>query len=130
MRPGADLKVTAPGAYPELLEHISVHRYFMGIDLDRPVTWEEAVVHWYDAVYLPVVKAIREHRLLEKFEGRTVTDLYLFLSEHRGRLEREFGWAMDGPELAEGLAEGGRGKRDLTEALHKAKRTAAETGRS
>ncbi len=128
LREGADLKVTAPGAYPELLEHISVHRYFMGIDLDRPVTWEEAVVHWYDAVYLPVVKAIREHRLLETFEGRTVTDLYLFLSEHRGRLERELGWAMDGPELAEGLAEGARGRRDLTEALHRARRTAAETG--
>src|SRR5690606_23873471 len=33
-RPDADLRVTVPGQYPQLLEHIDVHRYFMGIDLE------------------------------------------------------------------------------------------------
>src|SRR5690606_30195065 len=86
LRPGVDLRLTEPLRYPSLLEHISVHRYFMGIDEDRPVSWEEAVAHWYDTVYLPVAEAIREHDLLARFEGRTVTDLYLFLSDHRARL--------------------------------------------
>jgi len=104
LRPVADLRVTVPGQYPTLLEHIRVHRYFMGIDLGRPVAWLEAVAHWYDAVYLPVVDAIRAHGLLERFEGRTETDLYLFLAEHRARLEEEFGWSIEGPHLAEGLA--------------------------
>lgn len=103
-RPEADLRVTVPGQYPRLLEHIRVHRYFMGIDLGRPVGWDEAVAHWYDVVYLPVVEAIREHGLLERFEGRTETDLYLFLAEHRARLEEELGWSIEGPQLAEGLA--------------------------
>lgn len=104
LRPAADLRVTAPGTYPELLEHIRVHRYFMGIDEDRPIGWEEAVVHWYDAVYRPVAEAIIEHGLVTRFEGRTVTDLYLFLSEHRARLQAELGWTLDGQQLAEGLA--------------------------
>ncbi|MFA7460175.1 MAG: universal stress protein, partial [Trueperaceae bacterium] len=86
------------------LEHISVHRYFMGIDLARPTGWQEAVEHWYDAVYLPVARAIRQHDLLEGFPGRTEADMYLFLSEHRGKLQREFGWSIGGPLLAEGLA--------------------------
>src|SRR5690606_14657775 len=103
LRPGADLRLTEPLRYPSLLEHISVHRYFMGIDEDRPVSWEEAVAHWYDTVYLPVAEAIEEHDLLARFPGRTVTDLYLFLSDHRARLEREFGWTLEGPQLAEGL---------------------------
>lgn len=103
VRPQADLRVTVPGQYPILLEHIRVHRYFMGIDLGRPVSWDEAVAHWYDAVYLPVVEAIHEHGLLGRFEGRTETDLYLFLAEHRARLEEELGWSIEGPQLAEGL---------------------------
>lgn len=104
LRPEADLTVTAPGQYPRLLEHIRVHRYFMGIDENRPVPWEEAVTHFYDTVYLPVVEEIRAHGLLLDFPGRTETDLYLYLSEHRGELMRRFGWELEGPQLAEGLA--------------------------
>lgn len=104
LRPEADLRVTAAGQYPTLLEHIRVHRYFMGIDEERPIPWEEAVGHWYDAVYLRVVEAIRSHGLMGRFPDRTETDLYLFLAEHRARLEEEFGWSLEGPALAEGLS--------------------------
>lgn len=103
MRPRADLRVTAPGKYPQLLEHIRVHRYYMGLDEDRAIGWEEAVGHWYDAVYLPVAEAIDDYGLLERFPGRTVADLYLFLSEHRGKLEQELGYGLSGQQLAEGL---------------------------
>lgn len=103
LRPRADLRVTAPGKYPQLLEHIRVHRYYMGLDEDREIGWEEAVGHWYDAVYLPVAEAIDDYGLLERFPGRTVADLYLFLSEHRGKLERELGYGLSGQQLAEGL---------------------------
>lgn len=104
LRPGADLTVTAPGQYQALAEHIRVHRYFMGIDQDRPVPYEEAVGHWYDAVYLPVVEAIGVHGLLRDFQGRTETDLYLFLAEHRARLEQAFGWRLPSQAVAAGLA--------------------------
>ena len=103
LRPDADLTVTAAGKYPQLLEHIRVHRYYMGLDEDRAVGWEEAVGHWYDTVYLPVAEAITDHGLLERFPARTEADLYLFLSEHRGRLEGELGYGLSGQQLAEGL---------------------------
>ncbi len=104
LRPEADLTVTVPGQYPKLLEHIQVHQYYMGIDEDRPVPWLEAVEHFYDTVYLPVVDEIRRHGLLHDLAGRTETDLYLYLSEHRGELMERFGWDLEGPQLAEGLA--------------------------
>lgn len=91
--------VTSPGQYPLLLEHIAVHRYFMGIDEQCPIPYEETVCHWHDAVYQPVVQVIRERGILRHFPGRTETDLYLWLSQHRAELEKALGWHIH-PEAA------------------------------
>ncbi|NIU60739.1 MAG: universal stress protein, partial [Pseudomonas stutzeri] len=99
IRPEADLSVTAPGQYRVLEEHIEVHRYFMGLEQEREIPYEEAVGHWYDEVYLPVVQVIRERGILRDFPGRTETDLYLWLSEHRAALEQALGWEIE-PEAA------------------------------
>ncbi len=107
LRPGALLSVTVPGQYRRLLEHIEVHRYFMGLDEKRDVDYPEAVAHWYDSVYQPVLASIRASGVLRDFPGRTETDLYLWLSEHRGRLERELGFALPSETIAETLGAGG-----------------------
>lgn len=99
LRPEADLSVTAPGQYPVLLEHIAVHRYFMGLERQGEVPYEEAVTHWYDQVYLPVIREIRAQGILGDFPRRTETDLYLWMAEHRAELARELGWEL-GPEVA------------------------------
>ncbi len=104
LRPGADLTVTAAGQYARLLEHISVHRWFMGIERQAEVSEDEAVTHWYDTVYMPVVAQINRLDLLRGFEGRTVTDLYLWLGEQRGRLWRELGFRLPTDAVAEGVA--------------------------
>ncbi|PJF36536.1 MAG: hypothetical protein CUN49_04865 [Candidatus Thermofonsia Clade 1 bacterium] len=83
LRPEAQIILTEPDRYNQLLEHISVHRYFMGIDQKREVSWEEAVCSWYDNVYLPLVKLIREYGVLEYFPGRTEADLYAWLIKHQ-----------------------------------------------
>ncbi len=103
LRPDADLELTVPGQYPILEEHISVHQYFMGIDERREISYEEAVSHWYDHVYLPVVDVIREHQILDNFPNRTETDLYLWISSHRADLENELGWKIDTPQIADDL---------------------------
>jgi nucleotide-binding universal stress UspA family protein len=99
LRPNVDLGVTVPGQYEKLMEHIQVHRYYMGIDEKRDVTFAEAVAHWYDKVYLAVVEPVRERGLLRWFPDRTETDLYLWVSEHRAALESELGWSIR-PEAA------------------------------
>jgi len=99
LRPEADLSVTVPGQYRALEEHIQVHRYFMGLEQEREIPYEEAVSHWYDEVYLPVIQVIRERGILRDFPGRTETDLYLWVSEHRAALEKELGWEIK-PEAA------------------------------
>ena len=104
LRPEADLSVTAPGQYQVLEEHIEVHRYFMGLEREREIPHEEAVGHWYDEVYLPVVQAIRERGILRDFPGRTETDLHLWVSEHRAELEQELGWEISPEGAATDLA--------------------------
>jgi len=104
LRPEADLGVSVPGQYEILEEHIAVHRYFMGLDQQRDITYEEAVSHFYDEVYLPVVQVIRERGILRDFPDRTEADLYLWLSEHRAELEQELGWQIRPEEAAADLA--------------------------
>ena len=99
VRPGVDLSITIPGQYEKLLEHIQAHRYFMGIDLKRDIPYREALAHWYDMVYLAIVEAIRKRGLLRWFPGRTETDMYLWVSEHRYLLEKGQGESIS-PEAA------------------------------
>ena len=91
LRPQADLSVTVPGQYPILEEHIAVHRYYLGLEQKRFIPNDEVVTHWYDHIYLPTIQAIREAGILRNFPNRTETDLYLWLSEHRAYLEKEWG---------------------------------------
>jgi nucleotide-binding universal stress UspA family protein len=99
LQPEADLSVTTCGQYRVLEEHIEVHRFYLGLDQKRDVSYEEAVVHWYRKVYLPVIQVIREQGVLRDFPDRTETDLYLWASRHRGELIEELGLEID-PTLA------------------------------
>jgi nucleotide-binding universal stress UspA family protein len=105
IRPQADLSVTVPGQYPKLEEHIEVHHYFMGLDRQREIPYQEAVGHWYDVVYRPIVHAIRDLGILQNFPGRTETDLYLWLSEHRAALENALGWEIETEAVAADLVD-------------------------
>ena len=89
LHPGEDFRFTLPGQYDKVLQHISVHRWFMGEKLDRPVTDEEAVNGWYRQVYHPLVLIVRRHDILKNFPHRTEMDLYLWITEHRWYLAEE-----------------------------------------
>src|ERR1700730_8404149 len=78
----AQVLLTLPGQYEQLLEHISVHRWFMGIEAEQEIPYSDAVASWYDRVYLPLVEGIREADVLKEFPERTESDLYLWLIEH------------------------------------------------
>ena len=104
LRPDADLSLTAPGGYQILQTHIEVHRYFMGIEMERYISPEEAFTHWYDNVYLPIAQTIRERGILREFPNRTETDLYLWIAEHRSTLEKELGWEIETEAVASDLA--------------------------
>ncbi|MGE5848679.1 MAG: hypothetical protein ACM362_00965 [Candidatus Methylomirabilota bacterium] len=99
LRPGAQIDLTVPDGYDRILEHIAVHRYFMGLDQQRDISEEEGVAHWYDTVYLPIVTIIRERGVLEEFPGRTEGDLYLWVLD-RQQFLHDHGKDLLPPEAA------------------------------
>jgi len=106
-------------AYPRLIEHIGVHRYFLGLEQARDVSWPEAVASWRESVYRPMVEAIRRCGVLEDFPGHTETDLYLFTMDHLHALRQRFGSDVP-PE---------RGVEELERRAPKRRRRRARRGR-
>ncbi len=99
LRPEAQIEVTVPDGYSKTLEHIAVHRYFMGLEQQRDISEEEAVGHWFDTVYLPIVNVIRKRDILREFPGRTEADLYLWVLDHQQFLV-DHGKELASPEEA------------------------------
>ncbi len=89
LRPDVRVELTEPGRYRELLEHIDVHRYYLGLERKRYIPYEEAVNSFIDNVYLPIVEEIRRSGILKEFPGRTEADLYLWIARHRERLREK-----------------------------------------
>ncbi len=82
LRPAHNIRFSEPGGYVRLIEHIAVHRYFLGAEQQRKIPWEQAVLSWYDNLYNPVVQIIRQHNMLKEFPHRTEADLYLWIMDH------------------------------------------------
>mgnify|MGYP005815159121 CR=1 FL=1 len=72
LRPDSRIRLTIPDGFDRMLQHIAVHRYFMGLDLQRDVSEQEAIAHWYDTVYLPIVKVVRASKILKEFPGHNI----------------------------------------------------------
>lgn len=100
LKPDAYIKLTIPDGFDRMLEHIAVHGYFMGLDLKRDIKDEEAVIDWYDNVYMPVIQVIRETGILREFPEKTEGDLYLWVLDHQHYLAEEEGVPLQPPEEA------------------------------
>ena len=100
LRPKARIRLTVPDGFDRMLEHIAVHRYFMGIDLQRDISEEEAVIHWFDTVYMPIIKVIRSSKILKEFPGKTEGDLYLWALDHQHYLAEQEGQPLQPPRKA------------------------------
>lgn len=123
--PETDFKLTFPGQYPILEEHIRVHRHYMGLEEQRQIPWEEAVLHWYHHVYLPIVEIIREQNFMIEFPEKTETDLYIWILDHQSYMEEALGWFIRPDKVASDLLSS-HGKRYVRKII----RTFKELGKS
>jgi len=79
-RPGKKnlIRLSEPSMYHGLIEHIELAQTVLMLEGQQP-TFEEAAVHWYDTIYVPIIRIIREYDVMQYFPDRTEADLYLWL---------------------------------------------------
>ncbi len=88
--PGEEIDLKLPGEYPDLLEHIAVHQYFMGLDEKRLIGEDEAVLHWYETVYKPVVKVVRDQQMPSQFPTKQKPNFIYGLKITKLKLTEEY----------------------------------------
>jgi len=86
LRPDERIEFSELGGYLDLVRHINLHRYALAQEHGRAIERDEAVASWYDQVYIPLVREIREQKLLRRFSNRTEADLYRWMIEQRQAL--------------------------------------------
>lgn len=101
IRPQATIELTLPGEYERVLEHISVHRWYLGEQEKEDVPYSEAVASWFDNVYSPLVRLIEQDGLPERFPNRTAADLYLWITEYLWYLREAYRDQFDFGEAAQ-----------------------------
>ncbi|MBP5162983.1 MAG: transcriptional regulator [Spirochaetales bacterium] len=79
---------TAPGSYPEMVNHIMVHKYFANQNRKKEMSFEEGAVSWFNNVYLRIADAIEAEHLLSEFPGQTEADLYMWLVRRWDEMKR------------------------------------------
>ena len=77
------IELTGFDQYDHLIDQISKHRKFLVRETNEPITIQQAAKDWYRTIYKPLVAIIKKGHLIERFPGRTLADLYTFLSVHQ-----------------------------------------------
>lgn len=85
------LDFTAAGRYDVIYNHILTHKYYMNQNVDYEISMEEAVLSWFNNVYLPIVSTIREQHILSSFKKRTYSDLYVWIVRYWDFFKQKFG---------------------------------------
>jgi uncharacterized ParB-like nuclease family protein/DNA-binding Lrp family transcriptional regulator len=90
-------EISEVGQYVHLLDQVETHRSFLAGDERPGATLKEAAEDWRKSIYLPMLSIIKKSNLLNSFPGRTIDDLYAYISFHqweKGR-KRQYGREVD-----------------------------------
>lgn len=129
--PEHGIHLSEPDDYQEVLQHIDVHRYYLCLERNADVSFEDASSSWFDAVYTPALEAIRAVGLPKEFPASTEADLYLWLAYHREKIKANKGWMPSERYVALFLADrfSGRPLKRMWKAVERSVRAALQAAR-
>lgn len=94
------IELSDPAHYRNLLSQIEEHCWTLASVRGAPVELPEAAEDWRTSVYAPVCRIIEQAGLVRRLPGRTLADVYAYVSDHkwfesqrRGR-DVGFAWAV------------------------------------
>jgi hypothetical protein len=102
-----DIYFTRPGGWTRLLEHVHIQRRLLSEErgdrdsaVEAGVTLEDAAEDWYYGSYCPIIQAIRDRGLLQRFPGRTAADLYVWIWDYIFQAYQQLGEKVEPDEAA------------------------------
>jgi hypothetical protein len=93
----ATIELTELDQFVHLEQQIRIHQAALSSQEGKDITYKQAASDWYRTIYVPLERLISRSSLVDKFPGRTVDDLYLYISERQwgeGR-KRRYGIGID-----------------------------------
>ena len=100
-----NIDFSTPGQYDVLYQHILIHKYYINQDKKEEIPMDEAILSWYNNLYLPIVTAIKKRKILRRFKGRTAADLYVWIIKYWDDLKKRFGEAVTIDDAASEFSE-------------------------
>jgi hypothetical protein len=86
-----DLNFSRTGRYDVIYNHILVHKYYLNENKKMEISFNDALVSWYNNVYLPIINIIKAEHIKSEFPNRTASDLYVWIVKHWDHLKRLYG---------------------------------------
>ncbi len=89
--------LTEIGQYDYLLNQIKQHQDYLWRVTGQKITIQKAALDWYQTIYQPLLIIIEKGKLLENFQNRTQTDLYVYITLHQWEQSRgrKYGIGID-----------------------------------
>ncbi len=85
------LDFTTAGQYDVIYNHILTHKYYINQKQVEEISMTDAIMSWYNTVYMPVVNTVNQHKIMKKFKRRTVSDLYVWIVKYWDELKKALG---------------------------------------
>lgn len=113
------LNFTTTGQYDVIYNHILVHKYYINMSSSKEIPMPDAILSWFNNVYLPVINAIQKQKIMRDFRGRSLSDLYVFLIKYWDDLKKQYGQDYPLTEAAESFPEEYKAPSPFSRALRK-----------
>ncbi|MCR5290747.1 MAG: transcriptional regulator [Treponema sp.] len=85
------LDFSKPGQYDVIYNHIITHKYFINQSIATEISIVDAILSWYNTVYMPILSIIDKKHLMRKFHHNTKSDLYVWIIKYWDDLKKKFG---------------------------------------
>lgn len=84
------LDFSRTGRYDVIYNHILTHKYYLNQGNETEIPMEDAIDSWFNKVYLPLIAAIQQLKIMKSFPGRTISDLYVWIIRYWDDLKKKF----------------------------------------
>lgn len=99
------LDFSTTGQYDVIYNHILIHKYYINQDKTEEISMPDAIMSWFNTVYLPVVRVIEHQHIMKRFPHRTLGDMYVWLIKYWDNLKQKFGQDFSLDKAAEDFTE-------------------------